>query len=64
MTRKDYQLIASALAPVNAWYDDYSNVTRDHAIEVRAMIASSLATTLALDNPRFDRDKFLKACGL
>jgi hypothetical protein len=61
MTRKDYELVAKALNMRN-WYDEFGNVTNDHAIETRNNIARALAEALALDNPRFDRDKFLKAC--
>lgn len=62
MTRKDYELIARALKEA-----------RMHAIRSDAeegggfwlrVVASELALALASDNPRFDRDRFLKACGV
>ena len=53
MTRKDYQLIASAFALFN--YLDQPT---------RYFIAMALADRLEEDNPRFDRDRFLQACDL
>lgn len=55
MTRKDYILIADAInkAPVDASQDRQRNT-----------VARSIADALATDNPRFDRARFLKACGL
>lgn len=61
MTRKDYQLIADslkgALPPVQFEGDEY----RRDGIEA---VALGLAERLQEENPRFDRDRFLKACGL
>ena len=55
MTRKDYQLIASVLA--NFIGDTGDVIDRDG-------VAFALATALAEDNPRFDRNKFLVAAGV
>jgi hypothetical protein len=55
MTRKDYQLIASVLA--NFIGDTGDVIDRDG-------VAYALATALAEDNPRFDRNKFLIAAGV
>jgi hypothetical protein len=55
MTRKDYQLIASVLA--NFIGDTGDVIDRDG-------VAFALATALAEDNPRFDRNKFLIAAGV
>jgi hypothetical protein len=61
MTRKDYVLIAEAAATARPnprsdrgkdWYDGW-HVT-----------VCALANALANDNPRFDRERFLKACGV
>ena len=55
MTRKDYNLIAEVLSySLNAIIDDM-------ALEA---LASNFADELALDNPRFDRARFLAACGV
>lgn len=53
MTRKDYQLIASALA--TAWYNTQAG---------REDVAYRMADALQADSPRFDRDKFLIAAGI
>lgn len=59
MTRKDYILIAAALrdtllinAPIVVWR------------AAHASVAHRLADALARDNPRFDRERFLKAAGV
>lgn len=59
MTRKDYILIAAALADVRASYssDWDANLFRactDHAKE--------LARMLTRTHPCFDRERFLRAC--
>jgi hypothetical protein len=59
MTRRDYVLIAAALKGA---HDSHIH-TLPGAIGVRTA-ALTLADTLAQDNPRFDRDRFLKACGV
>lgn len=51
MTRKHYKLIAGALLP-------YAGTA------AHAPIALALARVLAGDNPRFNRERFLRACGL
>lgn len=56
MSRKDYRLLAAALARV---VDDRTN----DAETARAACAA-IASTLATDNARFDRDRFMTACGV
>jgi hypothetical protein len=53
MTRKDYVLIATSIEC--AWYLNDSQ---------RETIAKDFANSLSMDNPRFDRDRFLVACGV
>jgi 2C-methyl-D-erythritol 2,4-cyclodiphosphate synthase len=53
MTRKDYVAIAEAIALTVESYDD---------VAVHA-VADAIASVFASDNPRFDRGKFLTACG-
>ena len=55
MTRKDYNLIAEVLR------DSLDLIVDDLALEA---LASNFADELALDNPRFDRARFLAACGV
>jgi hypothetical protein len=56
MTRKDYQLIAEVFA----------NFGKIIILEetIGADIARNLADALQADNPRFDRARFLAACGV
>ena len=62
MTKRDFELIAKAL-----------NEARYHAIREDApsggafwlkAAAAEVALALAFENPRFDRERFLKACGV
>lgn len=56
MTKKDYELIASVIAR-------FTPMTTEREIgAVATAIADSLANRLKLDNPRFNRDRFLAAC--
>jgi hypothetical protein len=57
MTRRDYVLIAAAL---KAAQDD--EVKAGHPVYDTATY--KLADVLARENPRFDRERFLKACGV
>lgn len=57
MTRKDYILLAAALK--SAQPPGMQGEAVQHMVDCKR-IADALATT----NPRFDRLRFLKACGL
>lgn len=57
MTKKDYIALAAAL---KAEVDGSDNDYRTAGIEAAA---KAMASVLRADNPRFDRDKFLAACG-
>lgn len=57
MTKKDYELIAGVFYGLNFGATDERRATTN-------MIAERLASALAQANHRFDRAKFLKACGL
>jgi len=50
MTRKDYKLIAEAISAA-----DLSDATQ-------AKVVWQLSKRLVIDNPRFDRELFAKAC--
>ena len=57
ITKKHYKLIAE-------WFKKYvsgADCCPDHN---PAILAAELTVMLQLDNPRFDRTKFLKACGI
>lgn len=54
MSRKDYEALAAAIADANGEPNDLETV-RD--------VAEHIADALQADNPRFDRGRFLGACG-
>ena len=56
MTRKDYVKIAAIIKDIDT--DNTSQVYR------KRLVAEKIAEVLAEDSPRFDRDKFLSACGV
>ena len=63
LTRQNYKAIAEI---INHQIDPACVVSEDpccvcSAIEI---IANNLTNYLAKDNPHFDREKFLEACGL
>lgn len=64
MTRKDYELIAGV------FYKEFLDLGGDgrqynmgRADEWRTL-AIMMANNLQLNNPRFNKDKFLRACGV
>lgn len=57
MTRKHYKMIANAINCVGYFRDMC-------CYETKAEISKTIAAELAKDNPKFNRDKFLKACGV
>lgn len=57
MTKKHFEAIARAIADATL----YEEMTGE---EMRTFLAKSLASVLAGTNAAFDRDRFLKACGL
>ena len=61
MTRKDYILIAGALKAARS-SDTLPNLAIYHNGIDNA--AHQLADALGRDNPRFDRERFLKAAGV
>lgn len=63
MTRRDYVLLAAALAAAARNLKD-AGIT-DHSAHVAwCDCAASVADALAKDNPRFDRERFLTAAGV
>jgi hypothetical protein len=63
MTRKDYILIAAALN--DTLLIDCPSVEFLNGAKAAAISASQrIADALAHDNPRFDRARFLAACGV
>ena len=65
MTRKDYVLIAGKLYQAKLDIlgkeapSDHSNM-----LDGVSLAAEHIADAMQIDNPRFDRERFLKACGV
>lgn len=62
MTRKDYVAIAAALK--DAATTEFQAQFPVSADMMRLEIIGRIAGVFAQDNPRFDRARFLKACGV
>lgn len=56
MTKKHYEAIARIMH-----YDTQGDTKAENA---RVNTAQLLASYFATDNPRFDRERFLQACGI
>ena len=74
-SRQHYKLIASIIqeqiGEENNGYQDNKGLmdktglhAYEHAIAGMEMVAVRLAQEFKRDNPRFDYDKFMKACGI
>lgn len=67
MSRKDYELIAAAIhrSRMAKEVDQRAKMAKLNAAAVEGvrLVAIDLAASLAADNPRFDRRRFLAACG-
>lgn len=66
MTKKDYQLIADSVRRtirVEEWTEK-NQVKKYAKIKALRLVASDLAGSLYGDNPKFDRERFLTACGI
>ena len=62
MTRKDYVAIATALNRTYPAHRRELDGKPDEAVAQWQFSVDAIADVLAEDNPRFDRDRFLKAC--
>ena len=66
MTKKDYELIADILDNYSS-YDKFRRCSVSTAVVASMIVcevALDLAKAFAKDNPRFNEDKFLRACGV
>ena len=61
MTRKDYVLIAKA---IKTQVELSTKFEEEASLAGAQNIAYDLAWILSTDNPRFDRHRFLEACGV
>jgi hypothetical protein len=73
MTRKDYELIAKSFSLINKTYkkelNNPSNTAEERASFLGAvrgieLVANSLASSLSIENSRFNGARFLEACGV
>jgi hypothetical protein len=64
MTRKDFVLIAAALKDSRPVSPMWPASAREAANEVIDRASVRFCNELAATNPRFDRERFLKACGV
>jgi hypothetical protein len=64
MTKKDYELIAEVIADTTEMTQILSGLDMDSAERVISLLAGKLASSLEMENPRFNREMFLKACGV
>jgi hypothetical protein len=62
MTRKDYVMIADAIKGALNYEKDFNQ--NEEGARVVKYVAHTIALSLQFDNPRFDRDRFLVACGV
>jgi hypothetical protein len=62
MTRKDYVLIADTINGAINYEQNFNN--NQEKVNGFKYLALALASTLESDNPRFDRHRFLVACGV
>lgn len=61
MTRKDYVLLSSCIkGERDAWVNVAYGQTRVRAVE---SLAARIGNALAADNPAFQIDRFMEACG-
>lgn len=61
MTRKDYEVIAAAIHRTGMAVKIGPKKSSEYALRLAAI---DLAATMQNDNPRFDRARFLNACGV
>lgn len=63
MSRKHFQALADAVKRA-ADRIETLDVGRSDSRIIREIIADEMALTLLTENPRFDRSRFLDACGV
>jgi len=60
MTKKDYELIAGVLSELRIYLQDAKSIGIDPVVR----LCDGFADQLEQANPKFNRSKFLQACGL
>ncbi len=66
MTRKDYELIQGSIARTISitGMTEKNQVKKQAKMDALRLIASDLAGSIYGENKAFDRDRFLKDCGV
>ena len=64
MTKKDYEAIAREVKDALAQWPDGTSVLDVGARVATRTLTYRLCDVFAADNPRFDRARFLRACGI
>lgn len=65
MTKKDYELIAGCIARTRMVNElEGNSVKRQVRQACLRLVTIDLTATLAEENPLFNKQKFIKACGL
>lgn len=62
MTKKDYELIATALVMTHS--SAFTSETTFPGVDGYTLTCQYMADELERANPKFDRTRFLKACGV
>ena len=60
--QRHFEVIAQAIQDEKRSYQHLVPASAEHYTNTLQSFAESLATLFARDNPRFDRDRFLRAC--
>lgn len=63
MTKKDYKIIAESIWR-SGYIKDKNKVKQQAKEKMRCLIANDLTSSLKADNPSFNKNIFLKACGI
>jgi hypothetical protein len=64
MTRKDYVMIAESIAYASELTKIMGGIDEETRDRVISLVANKIASGLEMDNSRFDRARFLDACGV
>jgi len=64
MTKKDYEVIALGIKSVTLASLRDNTHERHGFYTAKYLIANAIAHSLYFDNSRFDKEEFLKACGI
>lgn len=64
MTSKDYNALADVICVAHDASEDLERLGERGLTRQCEQIAQRIADVCAADNPRFDRDRFLIACGV